>query len=422
MTREYAAPEQVLGEPITTATDVYALGVLTYELLTGHLPYPNAEAGQTSFAKAIVEYAPEPLSLALRRTATATERRRQALERIDRCCARRDAATRCGVRCVAISSASFRARSRNRPRRAIRPSAHSQTISAPCSKAARSSAASRGYRVRKFVRRHWLPLTAFAAAIARRARRRRRHRVRSTRARARRRARVARGRDDGRGQGLPARPLRRRRSARERGKAGQRARSARQGRRAHRQGPLARSPRCRPSSRRRSAASIRGSASIRRRSSSTRKQSSGSTRRTTRRSARRARPSSISRQRCARTATARAREDAARRDASRASTRCRRRRSTRLIRALYLRTFVSISAHRFDEALADANRAESIARAHPEYPEATRRCAAREGLRAMGPACLQGRRGRASRKRSNRTRERGPASRWRSAPTGRRSR
>ena len=58
MTREYAAPEQVLGEPITTATDVYALGVLLYELLSGHVPYARAERGDVSWAKAIVEEQP----------------------------------------------------------------------------------------------------------------------------------------------------------------------------------------------------------------------------------------------------------------------------------------------------------------------------------------------------------------------------
>lgn len=39
MTPEYASPEQVRGEVITTSSDVYSLGVVLYELLTGHRPY-----------------------------------------------------------------------------------------------------------------------------------------------------------------------------------------------------------------------------------------------------------------------------------------------------------------------------------------------------------------------------------------------
>jgi len=39
MTPEYASPEQVQGLAVTPASDIYALGVMLYELLTGHRPY-----------------------------------------------------------------------------------------------------------------------------------------------------------------------------------------------------------------------------------------------------------------------------------------------------------------------------------------------------------------------------------------------
>ena len=58
MTPEYASPEQIRGEPITTASDVYSLGVVLYQLLTGRSPYPREMYSPHEIARAVCETDP----------------------------------------------------------------------------------------------------------------------------------------------------------------------------------------------------------------------------------------------------------------------------------------------------------------------------------------------------------------------------
>jgi len=63
MTPEYASPEQVRGDSITTSTDVYALGVLLYELLSGRRPFHLETTSPMEIARVICEQTPTAPSI-----------------------------------------------------------------------------------------------------------------------------------------------------------------------------------------------------------------------------------------------------------------------------------------------------------------------------------------------------------------------
>ena len=74
MTPDYASPEQVIGTEITTASDIYSMGVLLYELLSGHRPYKLVERKLDELSSVICQVIPVAPSQAIRDESTLMDR------------------------------------------------------------------------------------------------------------------------------------------------------------------------------------------------------------------------------------------------------------------------------------------------------------------------------------------------------------
>ena len=73
MTPEHASPEQIRGEPTATVSDVYGLGVLLYQLLTGEHPYMSLTRSLGELERRVCEEDPQPPSARVRQIIRGTE-------------------------------------------------------------------------------------------------------------------------------------------------------------------------------------------------------------------------------------------------------------------------------------------------------------------------------------------------------------
>jgi len=155
MTPEYAAPEQIEGRPISVATDVYALGVVLYELLSGRHPYRDQAATRESLQQAVRDSSPAPPSTLAGRDsfeASSDQMRPSTLRR----------QLRGDLDAIVLTAMARQPEQRYRSVEALGEDIQRHLDGMPV----RARARSRRYRASRFLRRHRVSVTAIAGVVA----------------------------------------------------------------------------------------------------------------------------------------------------------------------------------------------------------------------------------------------------------------
>ncbi len=145
MTPAYASPEQIRGERVTTATDIYSLGVVLYELLTGVRPYGADSTSGPELEHAVLEQQPAKPSTAARAAGTTST-----------------GALRGDLDTIVLKALAKEQSRRYATAADLADDLHRHLVGLPV----RARPDARSYRLRKFLRRHRVGVGVAALAAA----------------------------------------------------------------------------------------------------------------------------------------------------------------------------------------------------------------------------------------------------------------
>jgi eukaryotic-like serine/threonine-protein kinase len=152
LTPRYASPEQLRGDRVNTATDVFSLGVILYELLTGAWPFGDPNSILRELDRSLADVGAKPLSTGI--TADAAGNRSVTPEQLRR-------ELRGDLSAIALKALEYDPERRYESVRALAADLENFLNGRPVSARPQTAV----YRMRKFLRRRWLPTTAAAVSV-----------------------------------------------------------------------------------------------------------------------------------------------------------------------------------------------------------------------------------------------------------------